>query len=204
MTLADEGGLAAVSMRAVASRLGVTPMALYSYVPDKEALLDGLVERLLDEIRAPASRAWEDRIRAMASRARAVARRHPAVFPLLLARPVVTPASLLVVEAIFAALRDAGVADRDIPRVERLLSTFVLGFAASEAGGRLGPGSVPTAARRSGSEAAELPLHHTLAEFLDAGGNWDAEFDEDVEDLIHLIAALSEHERVGRANLPRR
>ncbi len=36
----------------------------------------------------------------------------------------------------YRALRDAGLPETQIPRVERLLSTFVFGFAASEAGGR--------------------------------------------------------------------
>ena len=47
LELADERGLAAVSMRAVADRVGVTPMALYPHVGSKAALLDGMVGRLL-------------------------------------------------------------------------------------------------------------------------------------------------------------
>ena len=50
LDLADERGLDAVTMQAVADRLGVTPMALYRHVHNKADLLDGLVERLLDEI----------------------------------------------------------------------------------------------------------------------------------------------------------
>ena len=193
MALADQSGLGAVSMRAVASRLGVTPMALYSHVPDKEALLDGLVERLLAELRPPEQDAdWRDRLRHMALRARAVANRHQAVFPLLLERPVVTPASLRVVEAIFGALNDAGVPDRDIPRLERLVSTFVLGFATSEAGGRFSLGLVPTADRRRNASPTELPLHYKLAGVLDLPVDWDAEFDSDIENLIQLVESLRE------------
>jgi AcrR family transcriptional regulator len=193
LSLADQSGLPAVSMRAVASRLGVTPMALYTHVPDKEALLDGLVELLLRELPPPEQDVcWRARLRQMASQARAVAQRHQAAFPLLLERPTVTPASLRVVEAIFGALRDAGVPDENIPRLERLVSTFVLGFAASEARGRFGPGSLPTADRRGQAEPAELPLHHTLAGILDLPVDWDAEFEADIENLIHLIESLGE------------
>ena len=46
LRLADEQGLEAVTMHAVARRLNVTPMALYRHVDDKNALLDGLVEVL--------------------------------------------------------------------------------------------------------------------------------------------------------------
>ena len=45
MALADEAGLAALSMRALAGRLGVEAMSLYHHVPGKEALLDAMVDR---------------------------------------------------------------------------------------------------------------------------------------------------------------
>ena len=67
---------------------------------------------------------------------RSTARRHPDVFVMLLRRPATTPASLRARERVYGALRDAGVPEDLVPRVERLLSTFMLGFAASEAGGR--------------------------------------------------------------------
>ena len=50
LRLASEKGLTAVTMRAVAGRLGVSPMALYRHVGDKQGLLDGLVERLMAEV----------------------------------------------------------------------------------------------------------------------------------------------------------
>src|SRR5580658_8888177 len=87
LALADESGLGAVTMQAVATRLGVTPMALYRHVGTKAELLDGLVERLLGELAPlPAELSWDDRLAAAAHGIRAVARRHPAVFPLLLER----------------------------------------------------------------------------------------------------------------------
>src|SRR4051794_1979492 len=137
LELADEKGLGAVSMRAVADRLGVTPMALYRHVGDKQQLLDGLVERLLQELPLPAEGLpWQERLTGMAWALRATARRHPDVFPLLLRRPAATPGALRVRDAVYTALRAAGAPEPDVPRIERMLSTFVLGFAASEAGGR--------------------------------------------------------------------
>jgi len=137
LDLADRSGLAAVTMRAVADQLGVTPMALYRHVGDKQGLLDGLVERLLAEQPVPAAELpWRDRLRQHAAALRATARHHPEVFGLLLARRAVTPAARHTRDSVYRALRDAGVPEPEVPRVERLLSTFVLGFAASEAGGR--------------------------------------------------------------------
>jgi AcrR family transcriptional regulator len=137
LTLADTEGLEAVTMHAVARRLQVTPMALYRHVDDKNALLDGLVERLLTEYPVPLDgQSWEQRLLTLATGIRDTARRHPAVFPLLLTRPAVTPAARVVRDAVHAALREAGLPGSEVARAERLISTAVLGFAASEASGR--------------------------------------------------------------------
>jgi AcrR family transcriptional regulator len=135
--LADERGLDAVTMHAVAQRLSVTPMALYRHVDDKQALLDGLVERLLTSYPLPpAGTPWDERLTALAAGVRSTARRHPAVFPLLLTRPAVTPGARVVRDFVQAALREAGLDEAAAARAERLISTAVLGFAASEAAGR--------------------------------------------------------------------
>jgi AcrR family transcriptional regulator len=136
LDLADAGGLAAVSMHAVARRLGVTTMALYRHLDGKDALLDGLVERLLTAFPVPAHGPWEQRLTTMASGIRVVARQHPAVFPLLLTRPAVTPAAQRTRHAVVVALGEAGLPGAAAARAERLLSSAILGFAASEAAGR--------------------------------------------------------------------
>ena len=113
LALADERGLAAVSMRTVAARLGVTAMSLYHHVRDKNDLLDGLVERLLAELSLPdPSLPGEERLHTLARSMRQSAARHPDAFPLLLGRPVATSAALAVRDVAYAALRDAGVPGR--------------------------------------------------------------------------------------------
>lgn len=135
--LAERRGVDAISLRAVADRLEVTPMALYRHVGDKQALLDGMIERLLLELPLPDPAApWRDQLGVMATGLRATAGRHPGLFPLLLQRPAATTGALRVREAVYDALRASGVPEAMVPRTERILSTFLLGFAASEAGGR--------------------------------------------------------------------
>ena len=137
LALADEQGLEAVTMAAVAERLAVTPMALYRHVANKADLLDGLVEELLVEFPPPrADLPWPERLTIMAANIRASARRHPSVFPLLLQRPAATEEARLTRHAIYKALGQAGVPEDRVAQVERLVSTAVLGFAVSEVAGR--------------------------------------------------------------------
>jgi AcrR family transcriptional regulator len=189
LAIADEDGLDAVSMRSVAARVGVSPMALYPYVGSKAALLDGLVGRLLSELSAddaPRPMDWREGLQTLANRMRALARRHPTAFMLLLSRPSVTPEAAGAVDAVYQGLLDAGVPPRDVPRIERLVSTFVLGFAASEVNGRFAVGDPQLRARRG----VDLPAHRALGDAL-LDVDWDAEFEADLRDLERLITGLS-------------
>src|SRR6185437_3935878 len=202
LAIADEDGLDAVSMRSVAARVGMSPMALYPYVGSKAALLDGLVGRLLGELSTgdalrpmqpvgtgPGQRSqeWREGLRTLANRMRALARRHPSAFMLLLSRPSVTPEAAGAVDAVYQGLLEAGVPPKDVPRIERLVSTFVLGFAASEVNGRFAVDDPQLRARRG----VDLPAHQALADVL-LEVDWDAEFEADLRDLERLIASLVE------------
>lgn len=135
--LTERDGFQRLSMRLVASELGVSAMALYRHVADKDDLLDGLVERLLGEVRIPdESLPWHERLRVMAYELRAMATRHPELFGLLLRRRAVSPEALSVRQAAIGALRDGGFDQRAAAQLERLLSTVIFGFAFSEASGR--------------------------------------------------------------------
>ncbi|HEY5013780.1 MAG TPA: TetR/AcrR family transcriptional regulator C-terminal domain-containing protein, partial [Acidimicrobiia bacterium] len=79
---------------------------------------------------------WGEQLSSMGQDLRTTARRHPAVFPLLLQLPATTPGARRARERVYRTLRLAGVAEADVARVERLISTIVLGFAASEVSGR--------------------------------------------------------------------
>ena len=180
-----------VTMRAVAERVGVTPMALYGHIPDKEGLLDSMVGQLLSEISLPGPEgSWRARLTVLANEARALARKHPGAVPLLFARPTVTADAVQVVDAIYLALLDAGAPTAEIPRLERLLSTVVLGYAASEASGRFSAALNPRA-RRAHLPEGELRGHACVLEWLEKPVDWDAEFREDLEDMMSLIERLA-------------
>ena len=198
LALADERGLEAVSMRAVAERTGVTPMALYPQVGSKAELLDGMLERLLTEL-VPADAAlaagadgqdWRVRLRALAHAFRKLAHGHPWAATLLLRRPSVTPDAARVVDLVYTSLLEAGVPASEVPRVERLVSTYMIGYVASEVGGRFVSGELNPRARRglvAAVRAKALPGHAALARWLEPPVDWDAEFEADLDDLMRLI-----------------
>jgi AcrR family transcriptional regulator len=196
LAIADERGLAAVSMRAVGERVGVSAMALYPHVSSKDALLDGIVDVLLAELLPPlddlpAEADWWTRMAAVAHEVRRLAVRHPSAFSLLLARPSVTPDAVRATDVLYHALLDAGVPDAEVDRIERLVSTFVLGFAASEVNGRFSKGTLNPRARRAQLPPEDIPGHHRLAEHLDRIIDWNAEFESDLEDLRTLIESVA-------------
>ena len=77
IALADGGGLDALSMRTLAQRLGVVPMALYKHVANKDELLDGMVDRVWTEVEAPSPElGWRDAMRRRSVSLRAALLRH--------------------------------------------------------------------------------------------------------------------------------
>ncbi len=207
LAIADERGLDGVSMRAVAERVGVTPMALYRHVGGKAELLDDMAGHLLSALLPPddgqdrqgdqqghqqGAQRWDERLAALAHGFRAMVRRHPWAAPLLFSRPAVTPDAVRAVDVIFAALIEAGVPDREVPRLERLLSTFVIGFAASEVSGRFAGGSLDPRARRGRLPEGELPAHARLTPWLHLPADLTTEFEADLDDVLRLIEAAAD------------
>jgi AcrR family transcriptional regulator len=89
--IADRHGLSALTMAAVAERLGVTTMALYRYVPSKGALVDLVADRVMTRPPKPARSSWRADISAWARANLALVRRHPWLFEIISTRPSVGP-----------------------------------------------------------------------------------------------------------------
>lgn len=172
LALVDERGLAAMSMRAVAERVGLTSMALYPYVGGKDALLDGLVDLLTLELGTTvgddlADIDWRRRLLALGRAVRSLAYAHPGAFPLLLNREAAGASASWLVAALRGVLHDAAVPAARIPRLARLICAFLLGYTTGEITGGL-PATEPGGADRARG----------------AG-----EFEEDLADLVRLVEA---------------
>lgn len=106
--LADADGLDAVSLRKVATVLGVGPMRLYGYIAGKEELLDLMVDAVHAEIR-PAGDGWREALRSLAETTRHAAHEHEWLADLLGGRPQLGPHALASGEAVMAALGEVDV-----------------------------------------------------------------------------------------------
>jgi AcrR family transcriptional regulator len=122
--LADADGLEAVSLRKVATALGVGPMRLYSYIDSKEELLDLMVDAVYAEIR-PAGDTWREVLRSLAETTRQAVHAHEWLADLLGGRPQLGPHALARGEAVVAALD--GVAVDDVMPVVTAVDAYVIG-----------------------------------------------------------------------------
>ena len=135
VAIADERGLAALTIRSLADRLGSRPMALYHHVRSKEEILDGIVDVVFSEIDLPRIGGdWRAEMRRRADSARAVLHRHPWSIGLLESRAAPGPAILRHHDAMIGTLRVAGFSIADTAHVYAVIDSFVYGFALQEAG----------------------------------------------------------------------
>ena len=134
LTVISSDGAAALSMRALAARLGVVPGALYRHVRSKEQLCDLVVDGVLAEVDTHAGHAlaWTGRVTALARALRTVLEDHPGIAALLKTRDPLGPHSLALAEAFLAALQEAGLPRRQTALAFSLLYDYTLGFALSD------------------------------------------------------------------------
>ncbi|MFH8447450.1 TetR/AcrR family transcriptional regulator [Streptomyces sp. NPDC018026] len=120
LAIADADGLEAVTLRRIATSFGVTPMALYWHFKDKDALLDALVERALDEI--DLSDSDEADLRTVITAILRVLRNHPALADIMPIRIMRTDAGIDLAEQLVGLLRTDG----HSPVAAAQLSIFLL------------------------------------------------------------------------------
>ncbi|BCY05138.1 TetR/AcrR family transcriptional regulator [Actinoplanes sp. L3-i22] len=131
IAVADAEGLDAVSMRRVATELGVVPMTLYTYVPDKATLLELMLDRVylaMPRAELP-DRPWRERLAAIAEENRALVAGHPWVAGLPANRPPLGPGLMAKYEHELRAFDGCGLDDLAIDSA----LTFLIGYVQSAA-----------------------------------------------------------------------
>ncbi|MDT7693325.1 MAG: hypothetical protein QOI75_2692 [Pseudonocardiales bacterium] len=138
IALADSAGLDAVTMRQLATALGVAPMTLYTYVPGKAELLDLMLDTVYGELPLADSsgQPWRSRLAAVAEQNRALYTAHPWAAEISTARPPLGPGQLAKYEHELAALDGLGLDDVTMDAVLTYLLGFVQGWARAAADAR--------------------------------------------------------------------
>ncbi|MFI6295588.1 TetR/AcrR family transcriptional regulator C-terminal domain-containing protein [Nonomuraea sp. NPDC050790] len=124
--LADAEGLAAVSMRRVAERLGYTTMSLYRHVPGKAELVDLMRDAVMgDEPDLGPPRGWRADTEAWARAGLEFYRRHPWLLESAGVRHVPGPNSVASYERALAVIAPTGLAPAQVAAVVELVGAFV-------------------------------------------------------------------------------
>jgi len=128
-----QDGAQALTMRRLATRLGVVPGALYHHVGNKQQLQDLVLDGVLAEIDfdLDPSMPWAEQLKILAHRLRQVLEDHPGVAGILKTRDPLGPHSLALAEALLSPLQAAGFGDREAGLAFFLLVDYTIGFAVS-------------------------------------------------------------------------
>ena len=126
--LADEDGLAPLSMRKVAERLGVGTMSLYTYVPGKAELLDLMVDASVGPSEV-VDGGWRERLERIARESWDRYHRHPWLLEITMVRPVLGPNVTARYDHELQAVDGIGLTDVEMDAVITLVAGHVEGAA---------------------------------------------------------------------------
>jgi AcrR family transcriptional regulator len=186
LRLLDAEGADALTMRRIASELGVSAMAPYRYVDSKDELLMILVDRLAARlVYPPRPRDPKDAMLVLWSTIYDSLAEHTWVPEVLARRRMMAPSVLDAIEEIHAALRDAGLSVEAAVRAYRLMWNCTLGALLVRAGAS-SEGPSQQQELRGAPDAERYPM------LAAAAATWTAAHDRDTygEDLATLIDAL--------------
>ncbi|MCY7344147.1 MAG: TetR/AcrR family transcriptional regulator [Pseudonocardia sp.] len=165
--LLAERGAEGVSIRGIAAQLGVAPNAIYTYFPDKAAVLGALVDSVLGRVGrecfADPAEPWRDRITALAVALRTELLVDAGGVALMGGVPLNGPNALAVGETLLEVLAAAGLEPEAAARASYLLTTYVLGAVSLEVAELEQPGPPPPEGERVAARAtafATVPAAH--------------------------------------------
>jgi AcrR family transcriptional regulator len=133
VALAARDGIESLTMRKLAGELGAGAMSLYHYVPNKDELLDGMVDIVFSEIELPSTEdEWKTAMRRRALSTRAALNRHRWAVGLMESRTTPGPASLRLHNAVLGCLREAGFSVEMTIQAYSVQDAYIYGFALQE------------------------------------------------------------------------
>lgn len=134
LAIVDRDGASGLTMRTLGTELDVDPMAAYHHVPNKDAVLDGVVEAIWAEVAVPepSRDRWQEQMEAIARSIRSTLRRHPNALPIIATRPNLSTPGYLIVDHILGVLHGAGLPPGEALAFVNASGEFLLGHALAE------------------------------------------------------------------------
>ncbi len=197
VALADAIGVDSLTIRKLAVELDVKPMTIYHHVPNKEAIIDGMVDVVFSQIDLPPTDTdWKGAMRQRSASARQVLARHPWAAPLMESRTTPGPATLQHHDAVLGCLRRGGFSIEMTAHAYALIDAFIYGFALQEA--TLPATEGEDMAELAQSMAAAMPVgaYPHLVEFttehvLQPGYDFCREFDFGLDLILDGLEAAA-------------
>ncbi|MGW4243012.1 TetR/AcrR family transcriptional regulator [Nocardia sp. NPDC004722] len=193
--VADRGGAEAITMRRVAQELGVEAMSLYHHIPNKDAMLDGVVDAVFAAIELPVAEGdWRTAIRARAESTRTVLSQHRWALGLLDSRPTPGPATLRHHDAVLGILLNADFTLELAAHAVSVLDSYIGGYVLQEANLPITtPAEVRTVAAGILADLPAEELPHLRAMIVDhalqPGYNYSGEFDFGLDLILDGLEA---------------
>jgi TetR/AcrR family transcriptional regulator, tetracycline repressor protein len=163
LDIADVEGLDAVTIRRVAQEFGVTPMALYWHVKNKDELLAAMGQAFFDGINDhyATSGRWDEQLRGIVEALIATLRDHPASAELALSQALACDDGQQIADAALGLLRGAGFDVVDAAEIARLALQVAIMLVTQQAGEEL---QVPADERDSVLAGKRSALHQLPAD----------------------------------------
>lgn len=188
--LADRIGTDALTIRKIADEIDAKPMTIYHHVPNKEAIIDGMVDLVFAEIQLPPTDTdWRSAVLVRCESMREVLAQHPWAAPLMENRTSPGPATLAHHDAVLGCFRRAGFSLALTGHAYAVVDAFLYGFALQEA--TLPATGGEEMAELAGGIAEQMPtdLYPHLAEFtqqhvLQPGYDFSDEFDAGINLIL--------------------
>jgi AcrR family transcriptional regulator len=187
LTVIDEDGLDALTMRRLAHDLGVEPVTIYRQVPNKEAILAGVAEKLWREMTPPEAPAggpgaesssppapadWREQVRGMWLALDALMQAHPNAIPIIARGGSYSASAGEGTAGMLRVFKDAGLTPQEAAELLHILSACVVGFGFASLWGRQ-MAAAREAAAAAGEPAPEPPDLGDLDEYVAATARWD-------------------------------
>lgn len=192
LELVDQDGLESLTMRRLAEQLHVDPMSIYTHVPGKDALLDGLAEAIWSELQLPEGEgSWKEVLRSFARSLRQLAHAHPHAYGLILGRGILPGPALQALDTGLRSLEAAGLNREQAAEMIRTLVAYAAGYALLElsCAPPTGVSELEQVVMLTRALPSDAPVHLVEVARLMAACDMDYQFDLGLELILTGLEA---------------